>query len=242
MPAYQAEAIVLRHASYREGDRMVTLFAPEHGRIEALAKGSRKPGGTMTIASELFSAGVYQLYNKGGRTTLTGFSLIEGHYPLRTDVERLAYGCYALGLCAAVLQPDAPEPELYASLRRALALLAYGTQTEQAVICAFLLSFSACLGIEPELEVCAHCAKPLAERAAYDREAGGLCCPACMPHGIPISPSGLQAVRALGREGYDACAAMTAEDAAVTLRWLRAHVEYHVQGSVQAAKFLSLLE
>ncbi len=36
MPAITTQAIVLRHADYREHDRMLTLRAPPLGRAEAL--------------------------------------------------------------------------------------------------------------------------------------------------------------------------------------------------------------
>lgn len=239
MPGYQTEAIVLRHAAYRDCDRMVTLFSPTHGRIEALARGCKKMGSVMTAASELFSTGVYQLYAKGERTTMTGFSLQEGFYPLRTQVERLAYGCYALGLCAAAIQPGEPEPELYASLQRALAFLAYDDCPEKTVATCFLTSFSACVGFQPELDHCAHCGKPVGDRAVYDLEAGGIFHPDCMPRGKTIRPEVLRWLREVRAQDYGVCS--IAEPAVVdaALTWMRGHVEYHMQGAVRAAKFLS---
>ena len=35
-------AIVLRRADYRENDRMLTLFSPTLGRIDALCRGCRR--------------------------------------------------------------------------------------------------------------------------------------------------------------------------------------------------------
>lgn len=239
MPGYQTEAIVLRHAAYRESDRMVTLFSPMHGRIEALARGCKKLCGTMAVASELFSTGVYQLYVKGERTTMTGFSLQEGFYPLRTQMERLAYGCYALGLCAAAIQPGEPEPELFASLQRALALLAYDDCPEKAVAACFLTSFAACVGFQPELDVCAHCGRPVDERAVYDLEAGGIFHPDCMPRGKAVRPEALRLLRAVRAQGYGVCADADPAVADGALTWMRAHVEYHMQGAVRAAKFLT---
>ena len=239
MPGYQTEAIVLRHAAYRECDRMVTLFSPTHGRIDVLARGCKKLGGTMATASELFSTGVYELYAKGDRTTMTGFSLQEGFYPLRTQMERLAYGCYALGLCAAAVQPGEAEPELYASLRRALAMLAYDDCPEKAVGTCFLVSFSACVGFQPELDVCAHCGMKVDERAVYDLEAGGIFHPNCMPRGKPIRSEVLRWMRAIQNLGYDACADVDPAISDAALAWMRAHVEYHMQGAVRAAKFLT---
>jgi len=239
MPGIQTEAIVLRHAAYRDCDRMVTLFSPTHGRIEALARGCKKLGGTMAVASELFSTGVYQLYVKGERTTLTGFSLQEGYYPLRTQMERLAYGCYALGLCAAAIQPGEAEPALYASLQRTLALLAYDGCPEKAVAACFLTSFAACVGFQPELDVCAHCGKPVERQAVYDPEAGGVCHPDCAPRGKPLRPEILEWLRSIRERGFDACPDAAPAIADAALSFLRAHVEYHMQGAVRAAKFLA---
>ena len=42
MAQITTNAIVLRRADYRENDRMLTLFSPTHGRIDALARGCRR--------------------------------------------------------------------------------------------------------------------------------------------------------------------------------------------------------
>lgn len=53
-------AIVLRYANYRDNDRMLTLFSPTKGRIEALARGCRKPRSPILNASELFALGDFR--------------------------------------------------------------------------------------------------------------------------------------------------------------------------------------
>ena len=60
-------AIVLRYANYRDNDRMLTLFSPTKGRIEALARGCRKPRSPILNASELFALGDFELYERGGK-------------------------------------------------------------------------------------------------------------------------------------------------------------------------------
>src|SRR5205085_2349653 len=42
MPTYQADAIVLRRLDYGEADRILTLLTREHGKLAAIAKGSRR--------------------------------------------------------------------------------------------------------------------------------------------------------------------------------------------------------
>ena len=43
MPNIKTLAIVLRHADYRENDRMLTLLSPALGRVDALCRGCKRP-------------------------------------------------------------------------------------------------------------------------------------------------------------------------------------------------------
>ena len=56
-------AIVLRYANYRENDRMLTLFSPTRGLVEAVARGCRRPKSKLLSASEK----VYQRHPMGHR-------------------------------------------------------------------------------------------------------------------------------------------------------------------------------
>ena len=42
MPQIVTNAVVLRRADYRENGRMLTLFSPTLGRVEALCRGCRR--------------------------------------------------------------------------------------------------------------------------------------------------------------------------------------------------------
>lgn len=68
-------AIVLRYANYRDNDRMLTLFSPTRGRLEALARGCRKPKSPLVSGSEIFALGDYALYEKNGRNTVVSCML-----------------------------------------------------------------------------------------------------------------------------------------------------------------------
>ena len=84
-------AIVLRYANYRDNDRMLTLFSPTKGRIEALARGCRKPRSPILNASELFALGDFELYERGNHLTVISANLMETFYPLRADFDRSAW-------------------------------------------------------------------------------------------------------------------------------------------------------
>ena len=62
MQQTERTAIVLRAVNYRDSDRMLTLFSPVFGRIEAKARGCRKPKARLLAASEPFALWEYTLY------------------------------------------------------------------------------------------------------------------------------------------------------------------------------------
>src|SRR2546429_9055538 len=54
MPTYQADAVVLRRLDYGEADRILTLLTREHGKLAAIAKGSRRAEARLGHGRALF--------------------------------------------------------------------------------------------------------------------------------------------------------------------------------------------
>ena len=92
MAALTTDALVLRHADYADYDRMVTLFTPEYGRIDAVARGCRRPKSPLVNAVEPFTSGEYQLYSRKERYSIDQCQIKESFYELRTDYDRLVHG------------------------------------------------------------------------------------------------------------------------------------------------------
>ncbi len=180
-------AIVLRRADYRDNDRMITLFSPTLGRIDALCRGCRRQKSPLMAASELFCAGEYVLYTARDRTTVVSCQVTDTYYALRGDYERLSHGMYALELCAAAVQPDQENERLFLLLLRALAHLCYGDVPPRRVTAVFLMGLVSLMGFRPQVARCARCgeavlpskAPPGAPAASFDPETGGVICPSC---------------------------------------------------------------
>ena len=174
-------AIVLRHVNYRDNDRMVTLFSPSRGRIDAVIRNCRKPKSHNLNAGELFALGDYMLYENGGRVTVTSVHLIETFFPLRQDYDRLTCGVYLLNLTEAVVEPEQERQELFMLLLHTLSRLTFSDQAWQPLIAGFLLHFSACEGFKPRLNHCVFCGKHLPEEGPFffDIQEGGICCQEC---------------------------------------------------------------
>jgi len=175
------QGIVLRHADYREHDRMLTLLSPTLGRVEALCRGCKRMGSPLLSASEWFALGEYVLYAGKGRMTVSSCHVTESFYPLRTDYDKLKYATYLLSIAEAAAQPNDRAVDLFTLLARSLSRLAYGDRDMQAVAAAFLLHFSAISGYRPRLSHCVKCGRRLKDEEIrlMDVESGGLVCAAC---------------------------------------------------------------
>ena len=146
MPQIVTNAIVVRRADYRENDRMITLFSPTMGRIDAMCRGCRRQKSPLMAASELFCSGEYVLYQTGERCTVVSCAVTDTYYPLRADCERLSHGMYCLELCAAAIQPAQENERLFLLLLRSLAHLCYGYIAPRRVTAVFLMGMTSLLG------------------------------------------------------------------------------------------------
>lgn len=193
MPHITCQAIVLRHADYREHDRMLTLFSPTLGRVEALCRGCKKIGSPLLNCSEWFAFGEYVLYTGKGRMTVVSCHLTESFYALRSDWDKLKYATYMLSVCEAMVQPNEQNVHLFTLLARSLSRLCYQDKDARAVTAAFLLHAAAIGGYRPRLSHCVKCGRKMEDNEIrhFDLEDGGLVCPQCsemMERLLSLSP------------------------------------------------------
>ncbi len=234
-------AIVLRHVNYRDNDRMLTLFSPELGRMEAVARGCRKQGSALGNATELFTVGEFHFATSRERNTLTGCAMQDCYYPLRQDYDRLLYGSYLLNLCEAAVQPGEGQPDLYAQLLASLAYLTYAQPPvpPDAVATVFLMLFAEEQGYKPVLGGCLHCGQVRDGSMRFDPLAGGVVCGDCSPSGRVVSPEALAFLRVAQRERLDALKAPVSADAQrQAFSLMRLYMESRLEKTMKAAALL----
>lgn len=218
---------------------MLTLLSPTRGRVEALARGCRRPKSPLLNASELFALGDYEFYERGGRLTIVSATLIETFYPLRADFDRLACGTYLLNLAEAAAQPGEADQELFMLLLHTLSRLTFSDQEWKPLLAGFLLHYAACGGTKPRLNHCVHCGRRLteAEQVYFDLTEGGLCCRACHTQGqTAVAAAQARWMREALESG--ASAWVNRQDCYAPFTLLRAFVESRVDRPIRAAAML----
>ena len=204
MPMLITDALVLRRADYADYDRMVTLLTPEHGRLDAVARGCRRPKSPLTNAAEPFISGEFQLYRRGERYAVEQCQVREGFYALRTDYDRLVHGAYWLRLLDAGVPRDVPAREIFLLSLKALAHLNYAPELPAAMLTlAFEAHFMALSGYPPRVDSCVLCSRTIAGQARFDARLGGAVCPDCPSHAPYISLAARRILYKLPRTRFE---------------------------------------
>ncbi len=203
MAALITPALVIRRADYADYDRMITLFSPEHGRIDAIARGCRRPKSPLINVVEPFTSGEFQLYEHRDRFSLEQCQISDSYYELRSDYSRLCHGTYWLKLLDTSILPNTPAPELFIVTLRALAHLNYGELPVELVTFAFEAHFMRLNGLSPRMDACAQCSAPVNGNARFDPELGGAVCLNCRSDAPSVTNGARRILMKLPRTQFD---------------------------------------
>ncbi len=186
----KTEAIVLRSIRYGEADRILHLYTAVRGRVNAIAKGARKPRSRFGGRLEPFFRLDLMLHEgRGELLTVTGASTVDGYPRLRASGPSLSAAARSCDAVLRLLDSAEPNPPAYNLLCRYLSLLdgigrdrAAGVETALS----FRLKLALAAGFVPELASCAHCGE--AEHlTGFSGAAGGVVCAACEAGSFALS-------------------------------------------------------
>lgn len=177
----KTEAVVLRKLRYGEADSILHLYTREYGRVNAIAKGSRKSSSRFGGRLEpLFRVELMLHEGRGDLATVTGAATVDGFGGLRTS--HLAMTTAAAG-CDSVLRlldsREQNEPA-YNLLCNFLMLANDNPQDAgPSLALAFRLKLLLVAGFAPELGECASCGAGEG-LTGFSAAAGGVVCGDCL--------------------------------------------------------------
>ena len=167
MPVICATGIVTRYVNYRESDRILSIFTIEHGRIDAKARGCRRPASPLLPAAQPFVYGEFELFAGRDKYTVNQCAIAESFFPIREDIDRFAFGSAMLQLAHEAVQEREPNRPLFSLLYHALSFLAYGQQDPIDLFLCYLLRYLNAIGYCPSITACARCGRDLCHRRRH---------------------------------------------------------------------------
>jgi DNA repair protein RecO (recombination protein O) len=188
------DAIVLRARPLGEADRVYTLLTRERGKVDAVAKGARRPRSAMGGRLEPLAEVRVALHQGRTLAVITEVRTIASYWNGLVRPDALATASLFAETIDLFCEPELALPEIYALLAGAIAAVA-GSASPAGLVPRFQLRLLHALGLAPADDACVRCGKGFAEhpslRQAQDRlgsgqamawldlEAGGLGCERC---------------------------------------------------------------
>lgn len=174
---YRVEGIVIRSMDYGEGNKIVTLLTPGHGKQGVVIRGARKPKSRYGALAQLFTYGEYAFYKSGSLGTLSSGEVIEPFRELREGLEKPAYASYAAELTDKAVSDEDASGQLFSQLRACLTALAQG-KDPAIILRIYEMKVAAFAGYSPVLDACVNCGR--AEGPfVFSAVSGGALCAAC---------------------------------------------------------------
>lgn len=218
---YVTDALVLRGVDYKDNDKILTLFSAERGKFTAGIRGVRKNGAKLRFSAEPFAFCEYVIAEKGARRTVTGATLHDGFYSLRTDIEKYYAACSIAEVCSIVLPEGLPGGGFFIDAVNAVKNVAYAD--EKLALVDFLLSALDFSGFRLDLSSCGSCGGEIIpdQKAYFDFSSGRFSCETCRI-GTRVSGCTLELLKARSGMAHEK-ELLTSEAPVRALRLLRTY-------------------
>jgi DNA repair protein RecO (recombination protein O) len=173
------DAIVLRARPLGEADRVYTLLTRERGKVDAVAKGARRPRSSMAGRLEPLAEVRVALHKGRSLDVITEVRTIKSYWSGLVRPDALATASLFAETVDMFCEPDLALPEIYALLAGAIGAVA-ASDSPAELVPRFQLRLLNALGLAPADDACVRCGGAFDDHGAWlDLEAGGLGCRRC---------------------------------------------------------------
>jgi len=194
-------AICIRTVDYSETSQIVTFFTKEHGKISAIAKGSKRQKSAFDGPIENFASGqiMFTSTDKDKLATLTEFQTTSyGSIGLYKNIFVLNCCFFASELLTKLTDDYDPHPELFDSFVQFIQnAQEYKEDRILSLLILFQLTLLSEVGLQPVLNYCTNCKTSCQPRGKnnefyFSSSSNGLICKDCeisFPDKIRLSES-----------------------------------------------------
>lgn len=193
------EALVLRRRNRGESDRRLSLLTRSHGRIEAIARGARKPQSRLAGCSEPLVMGQFELA-AGSHATFLRQAQVQSSFPgLRADLMRLSLALALTEIFAVFTLGGLTHEEPFDFLVETLGFLESSTDPRPAAVWGFLRALEM-EGVRPGWLICVDSGEAVRHNpVAVSPTAGGALSEDKAQHYVDVSRVAIEELVALER-------------------------------------------
>ena len=178
MKTVKTKGIIIAEKIMSDFDKMLTILTPNMGKIECVAKGSRRPKSLLMAGTQFLCFGDYMLYKGGENYSMNSCETIELFYNIRTDLDKLKYAVYITKIINDVTTENQNNYKILQLYLNTLYVISNTDKDLEFVTSIFRLRLLSIIGYRPEIEECKTC-KEKENLTKFSIRDNGFKCTAC---------------------------------------------------------------
>lgn len=241
---FRTPALIIKRRSFGEADRLVTLLTPHHGKLDAIAKGARKPASKKTGHVELFTRSDVLIAQGRELGILTQAEMQAPYLPIREDLTRGAYANYAAELLDRFTYDGDFHGEVLFNLLDATFARLCEDDDPRRVIRYYELHLLDVVGFRPELNECVVTHEALQPQDQFfSFDGGGVVSQDGAPHAaglLPLPLKTLKVLRHMQRSDYAQVGSLAISQKLHTdaERVMQGYLRYVLENRLQSTDFI----
>jgi len=175
------KALILRKQTSGENDWYLTLFSPEIGKIQALARSSRKICSQKGAHLDTLNLCNFQLYRNNDRYLVTDCRVENAHLPIKSSLRKSLMGFAVSEMLLRTVQEETENQELFQLTLKTLENIGLESENTDLQLEEFKIKLLKEAGSWPDISLCYYCqSKCCSEQAYFCDCEGHLCCHHCL--------------------------------------------------------------
>jgi len=120
MKFIKTKGLIIKKLDFGEGDRIITIFSENFGKMDLLVKGIRKSKKRDQSSVDLLTLSDFTFYKKGDSFILNTIDSIDFFYDLKKDIEKIEIVSYILSIINEIVLPGERKKEFFQRIEKAL--------------------------------------------------------------------------------------------------------------------------
>lgn len=174
------QGIVLRETKFNDLDKILTILTKKNGKVQSIAKGSRRPKSRLMPSTNVFCYSDLILYKGRNFYHMNQGDIINSFYSLRNDLEKLAYASYIVELVDFGMPELEQNDKVFNLLLKTLLVLSHMEKDYLKLVYAFEIKYISFIGYRPQLDSCVNCGTNIEEFLGFSVLSGGVLCKNCI--------------------------------------------------------------
>lgn len=177
MKILKTKGIVIIENNMADFDKMLTILTP-NGKIEAIAKGARRPRSLLLAGTQFLCFGEFMLYRSGNIYNVNSCETIEVFYNIRTDLDKLKYAAHITKIINDVTTENQNSYKILQLYLNTLYTISNTDKSLDFIISIFKLRLLSIIGFRPIIDSCQVC-KNQENFSYFSLRDNGFKCKAC---------------------------------------------------------------